>query len=321
MRALVVRLSAIGDCVMSVPVAVSIRQAAPDAEIWWAVEPRCEAVLDTSSLVNRKVYFDRQGWKRRRAKLSVWREQVLTYACLRRAHFDLGIELQGHFKTALALRIASPKKRIAAVARDEGAKRLNPVAESARRHIHVVERNLGALAELGPFNTQPHWIMPSVEKEATLVRSRILKNKPLATISVGAGHTKKILPGEKWGQTASEMLKRGFQVAFLGGADESAPPIEGTIDFVGKLSLAETMAAVTLSRIHIAADTGTGHLAAAYGIPVVSVFGATDPVLFRPYTNRCKVVEQNCKPAEVPVSAIVEACEALLEECGEPVSH
>ena len=118
MNALIVRFSAIGDCVMAVPVASAIREKYPDAHISWAVEPRCAGVVDTERLVNETLLFPRDAWESKRWSPATWASQLRTYLGMRKRRYDIGIDLQGHAKTALCLRIAKPKKRISAWGKD-----------------------------------------------------------------------------------------------------------------------------------------------------------------------------------------------------------
>ena len=312
-RVLIVRLSAIGDCVMSVPVAASIRSAIPDAEIWWAVEPRCEAVLENKRLVNHKALFDREGWKNQKPGPKVWRDQLLAYRRLRQAHFDYGIDLQGHFKTALALRFANPRKRIAATAHDALARSLNPIATGDPSSMHTVEWNLHSLAQLGHFDITPNWIMPGLESERCFVQGKI-KDRPLVSIAVSAGQPAKVYPLERWEQIGKAILERGHQVVFLGGPGDPIPKVEGALNWVGQLSLSQTMAAVALSGLHLAADTGTGHIAAAYGVPTVSIFGPTSVKQFRPYSDLGTVLREGDDPAAVSVSSVMGAVERTLKK-------
>lgn len=297
---------------MSVPVAASIREAIPDAELWWAVEPRCEAVLETKTLVNRKALFDREGWKHRKPGPKLWRDQILAYRNLRKAHFDLGIDLQGHPKTALALRLARPTKRLAARPSDAIARFMNPTAVGDPHSMHSVEWNLEALSQLGGFSKTPRWLMPELVEERAFVKSSLLPNVPLVTITVSAGHVSKTYPLGWLEEVGKHMLALGKQVAFLGGPGDPKPTLSGVQDWVGKLSLSQTMAAVAESALHIAGDTGTGHISAAYGVPSVSLFGPTSPLEFRPYSEKSIVLREGSDPALVPVSSVVEAAEQQL---------
>ena len=108
---------------------------------------------------------------------------------------------------------------------------------------------------------------------------------------------------------------------FIGGPGEVAPQVEGAIDLVGKLSLFETMAAIAHSSLTLAADTGAGHIAPAYGVPVVSVFGPTDPEEFRPYTDRGIVLKNGSETRAVAPEEIVRAAKSLWKNHAETVSH
>ena len=70
-------------------------------------------VVDENRLVNSVAEFPRDKWKANRWSPATWREQLRAYAGLRKHKFDWGLDLQGHSKTALALRIAKPKRRLA----------------------------------------------------------------------------------------------------------------------------------------------------------------------------------------------------------------
>ena len=294
---------------MSVPVAASVRRAYPDAEIWWAVEARCAAVIERSKLVSRVVELDRETWKRQKFSPRVWRDQLRLFSSLRRQHFDFGIDLQGHSKTAICLKFAAPKKRVAAHSTDVLVTMMNPVVKGDVNACHTVEWNLKTLRTLGDFPTEPRWIMPTLTSERAHVRT---VGPNLATIAVSAGQSYKSYPMEKWAAVAEEMLNQGCQVVFLGGPTDQAPKVEGALDWVGKTSLAETMAAVAESRIHFAADTGTGHMAAAYGIPVVSLFGPTPPERFAPYTEKRVVLRKESKvTADITPEEVLEAAQAL----------
>lgn len=319
MRALVVRFSAIGDCVMAVPVADSIRRRYPDAHITWAVEPRCSPVIETKRLVNSLALFARDDWEKSRWSPSTWLDQLRAYTSLRKYRFDIGIDLQGHSKTALCLRLAKPKKRISARGHDALSKRLNPITPIARGDMHTVEHNLLTLSQLGDFPTDARFVMPDLTEERAAVKKLFPSGKPVATISVSTGNRKKTYPLESWAKVGESLQKSGFCVAFLGGPGDPPSPLPGAVDLVGKLALADTMAAVSLSDIHLAGDTGSGHMAAAYGIPVVSVFGQTNPAHYRPYTERGMVLDGDGSTANVKPEEVILAADALLERKGEAI--
>lgn len=299
-RFLIVRFSAIGDCVLATWAATALRLQHPDAEIVWAAESRCAPVIDTDRLATSIYEIERRRWKRRPGPSSLAAE-LRAYLGIRKYEFDWGFDLQGHSKTALLLRIAKTKRRVAARATDPFAARLNPVLLGFEQAGHTVVRNLRVLSESGALELPSRPIMPPVTTPEALKDST-----RLATIMTGAGHPSKLVPVEHWISVARGLLKEGWQVAFVGGPDDPRILLSNTLDLVGKLSLRETMGAIQASKLHLAGDTGTGHLAAAYGIPLISIFGPTDPAVFRPYAETTHVLQHGSSPADTSPHVILE---------------
>lgn len=305
---LLVRFSAIGDCVMAAYIATAIRNAQADSKLTWAVETRCRAMLNEESLVDTVVDFPRDRWRTQRWSPRMWREQMAKFAELRKRRYDFGIDLQGHSKTAICLRIAKPGRRVAAFATDSLARRLNPIAPGDPDGKHRVERMADTARTLLELSIPDRPLMPKpLPKEELGVG-----NRPLATISTGAGAVIKQYPAQQWAQVAAQLGKNGYQVVFLGAASDPHVEAAGATSHVGEWNLHQTMSAVAHSAIHLAADTGTGHMAAAFGVPFVSVFGPTDPKLYRPYSDRGVVLHASSNPADVRPDEILNAVESLI---------
>ena len=305
------RFSAIGDCVMAAWAAAAVRERHPDAFLCWAVETRCAPVIDRKSLVSRVEEMPRDRWKRARWSPATWQNQVGKYIGLRKLRFDVGLDLQGHMKTALCLRVANPKRRLASRATDVVAANLNPVPPRPSG-LHTVEWYGRLLSEFGDYAIPETPPMPYDEAAARGIVERVGGDRPLATITVSAGQREKAYPAEGWAEVAQGLVARGFRVAFLGGPTDRPIEAPDTVDLVGRLALGTTLEAVRLSAVHLAADTGNGHLAAALGVPVVSVFGPTNPVEFRPYTERGRVLRDGPNPGSVPPERLLAAVRELV---------
>jgi ADP-heptose:LPS heptosyltransferase len=304
---LLVRFSAIGDCAMAAHAAACVRRSRPEGWLSWAVEERCAPVVDEERLASERAIYPRERWKRGAWSPGIWREQMAFYAGLRRRRFEIGLDLQGHSKTAICLRMSGAKRRLAVRTTDSFARRLNPVLREFGGARHTVERQLVALRAMGDFPAPSDPILPRLEAERALMRERI-GGAPYIAIAVGAGQPWKAYPAEKWADVACELPVRTL---FLGGPEERAPEVPQALDLVGKLSLAETMAAIAESSLVLAADTGAGHLAAGYGVPVVSIFGPTDPDEFRPYTSRGIVLKEGEATDAVRPEQVLDAARSL----------
>lgn len=299
-KVLVVRFAAIGDCVMAAWPATALRMAYPDARIVWAVETRCAGVVDTTTLVQDRREFPRHRWKSARWSPITWREQLVAYTALGCLGFDVGIDFQGHSKTALCLRLARPRVRVSARATDAFAARLNPIPLRLEEGVHEVEHYRNLLRHLGVEDWPERPIMPP-RPPSPLPPGR------WATIQTGAGVEDKRYPAEAWAEVARKLKAAGFQVAAIGAARDPKLPEDAAMDLVGRLDLHQAMAAVEAGAVHLAADTGTGHIAAALGVPVVSVFGRTDPRSYRPWTDQGRVLRRDADPAATTVDDVIAA--------------
>lgn len=298
-RLLIVKFSSIGDCVMAVPAASMFKRAYPEGKLVWAVDPRCEAVIEEG--LAEKFSIPWEVWKRDKVSSLA---RMRHYLSLRRFRFDFGVDLQGHSKTAICLRLSGARRRLTVRPFDPLAKMLNTTA-NVDPDLHIVERNIDVLQLLGIDHPNQSPIMPDVSAPADLPAN-------LVSIAVSTGHPKKNLPPEVWGEVARVLIAQGHPVAFVGGPTDTAPAVPGALDFCAKLNLKETMGVLRASRLHIAGDTGSGHICAAYGVPVVSVFGPTNADHFRPYGPKTVVLQADDKMQGIGVSDILAAAQEAL---------
>jgi len=303
-RVLIVRFSAIGDCVMTAWAVTALRQSHPSARIVWAVQERCAPVIDDGRLANRVVLADMDDWRKRRWSPATWRAQLATFTRLRAEKFDVGFDFQGHSKTAICLRLSGAKERLAGRATDGLAGWLNQVVKECDAGGHEVERAMRLVSARFAVTLPDRPIMPQVG--GTL-------DPKLVTIQTGAGGKGKAYPIESFQEVAKELVRLGHRVVGLGGPRDPELQVPGAEDRAGKASLRDSMALVAASRLHLASDTGTGHIAAAYGVPVVSVFGPMPADRYRPFTDRGIVLDRGPDPAAVPVADVLHACQTLLE--------
>jgi ADP-heptose:LPS heptosyltransferase len=283
--------------------ATAIRNRYPDAFLVWATEGRCAPVIDRHRLVTQRHEFPRDKWKLRRWSPQTWRDQLSKFLRLRQLGFDYGFDFQGHSKTALCLYLARPRQRISGGGTDGLASRLNPIHPGRSPGDHTIEWNHHVLQSIGEFELPVRPILPAVHAE---------RERNLITISVSAGHPSKTYPLERWREIARNLIEDGYRVSFLGGPSDPNIDLPGSEDLVGKLRLKDTLAQVGKSALHLAADTGTGHMAAALGTPVVSVFGPMDPSVYRPYTDQGTVLRVTADPASVPMESVLTAARSHL---------
>ncbi len=309
---LIVRFSAIGDCVMDAWAVSALRLEFPAAHIIWAVQDRCVPALDQGTLVDEIVEIPRSRWKDRGPSLKNLKEQHSFYRSLSAQNIDFGFDFQGHSKTALFLKMAGCAVRRAATATDLFARSLNPVMQNSPLGPHMVQRSIALLQSEFDVQLPDKPFMPSVEDNLP-DDELACSQRPLVTIQTGAGEEDKRYPAELWAKVAEELRSSDFDLVAIGAPGDPTIDHPAVVNRVGAWTLGESIAMVGRSQLHLAADTGTGHVASAYGHPVVSVFGRTDPAVFRPWGEHVIALREGQTPSSTKPESIADAAKSLME--------
>lgn len=301
LKVLLIRFSAIGDCVIAGHAVNDLRYTYPDAELSWAVEDRCAGVISTSLV--RKLVLPRRRW-RAKGDLKTLFEQYRWLTSFRKFGFDYGFDLQGHSKTAWCLRLSGAKKRLSVHGTDVVANRLNPVlVDPLLEEVHAVESSRRLVNALLPIEHVRSDFLPG---------SPQVRNPRLVTLCIGAGHPLKVIPPETLVAVGRTLASEGFEVVYLGGPEDQLDAPAGTTNLAEKTTLEESIDWVRKSAVHIAGDTGTGHIAAAVGTPLVSIWGHMPLDRYYPYGEEVTVLNANGIPADVSVAEIVHAAKRWL---------
>ncbi|MFM7108576.1 MAG: glycosyltransferase family 9 protein [Planctomycetaceae bacterium] len=274
----VVKLSAIGDVLHGVPVAVALKRAFPDARIGWAVEGRAADVLAGHPVVDHLFLLPR-GWLRSPGTVLALRRQLRWFAA------DVTLDLQGLMKSAVVSLVSGARMRIGH-ARPESREcawlaATHAVASTA---AHVVDRNLGLLAPLGvaadgPTFDMPRWPVSRLRMERWVAALRLAR--PPVLLNPGAGWASKRWPVDRFAAVARAVSRRDGQpvIVVWGGEQERAAAerivaaAAGAAVAAPQTSLQDLGELCRLARLFVSGDTGPLHLAAAVGTPCVGVFG------------------------------------------------
>lgn len=298
---LLVKLSAIGDVLHGVPVAVALRRAFPTTRIGWVVEGRTGDLLEGHPAIDR-VFRPARGWARRPAEWLRLRRDLADFSA------DVTIDMQGLLKSALVTALAASPIRIGPAGPDarEGSW-LATTHRVATRAGHVVERNLALVSPLGIEPGLPRFDMPSWPKarEAMerFVRSLHAARAPVL-LNPGAGWTSKLWPEDRLAATARRLAARhGRPVVVVWGGPREEAAARRVAEASGAVtapptSLVELAELCRLSALFVSSDTGPLHLAAAVGTPCVGLFGPVPAARNGPWGAGHATVEP--PPAERP---------------------
>jgi len=306
-KILIVRLGAMGDILHALPAASAIRASLPDATIGWLVEEKWSELLTSRShkaetlgperpLVNYIHTVDTLRWRRRFWKTATWSEMRGAIGRMRSLHYEVALDFQGAIKSGVFAVLSGANERAGFARPRESAARVFYSRTFPFRGTHKIELDhalagdalAGTLAGHNFELTAPK--LP-VDPEAEAWAEGEIRRLGIASFAImtpGAGWGAKQWPAERYGQVAKALAAHNIKtlinvapgeeelaVSLLRASDGHAFPVRST---VGQL-----ISLTRRARIVLGGDTGPMHLAAALQVPVVALFGPTDPARTGPF--------------------------------------
>jgi heptosyltransferase-1 len=312
-RILIVRLSAMGDVIHTLPAAQIIRDAFPHAHIGWLIEERWAELLCAAG-------FPRRGERSplrplvdevHTVNLKSWRKSIFSFSTLqsiatvwndvRSTRYDVAVDLQGALRSAaLAHWSGAPVVYGAAEPRESPACvwYTRKVVASGR---HVIEQNV-SLAEAIVHHVQHPVKVPAARLPVDAATESRMEHRlagfgitKFAMLNPGAGWGAKRWPPERYGEVARGLADFGLPSILNYGPGEeelvrAAEAASGNTARPMSCGLTELIALTRRARLFVGGDTGPLHLAAALGVPVVAIYGPTDPARNGPYGTRSIVL-------------------------------
>ncbi len=278
---LIVRTSALGDVVHTMPLATALRRHLPGARIGWLVERSFAPLLRDHPAVDEILEVALKAWRRSPFSRATWREVGAFRRQLDSFAPEVVLDAMGNHKSGILAALSLADRRIGAAAkhRREPASCVWLSEPVELEGEHVVDRTLSLLSALGIDDRRVDFGASEI-----LGESPPSDTTPPVLIHPGAGWSNKEYPPERWGQVAREVgAARGVEVGVLAGPGEEAL-VERVVDAAS--GAATPVSAPTLdslagrlrrARLLLAGDTGPLHLAVALGLQVVCVLGPTDP--------------------------------------------
>jgi len=288
MKVLIIKLSALGDVVQSLPVAMAIRRHDPSARIDWLVErPSAGLLLDHPGLDN--VLVSPRHDLREDAVAAL--PEVGTFlGRLRSVRYDVVLELQGLIKSAIFARLVRGERKIGFRGGKEplAALALNEPLPAYDPERHALERYLDLLGPLGVLRpARPEFGLQPTEGQLAQARELLGpwgQERPLVVLHPVAQWDSKLWPLAHWVDLARRLRAMGLDLVLSGArADQAVTGAiaqeagGGVLDLAGRTGLKELSAVLGLARLVVCTDTGVMHLAAALERPVVALFGPTSP--------------------------------------------
>lgn len=287
-RILIVRFSAIGDVIHSLPLVVALRTRFPSAEIAWLVEEKAAAPLQGHWALDRLILI-RKNWMKSLSTISLLRNRLQAYAP------DVTVDPQGLLKSSFAAWLSGAKYRVGFGGLDgrEGSRFFNncrvvPDAE------HVVDRNMQLLEPFGVHGSSVSFDLAECEMDRHSARNMLDReglHGNFAILNVGAGWPSKLWREDRYAKVARYLLEQWNlpSLVLWAGKDEQAMAenvtlaADGAAFMAPKTSLGELASLCRAATIFIGSDTGPLHMAAAVGTPCIGLYGPVSARRNGPY--------------------------------------
>jgi heptosyltransferase-1 len=314
-KILIIKLSAIGDVVHSLPFLEVLRDTFPFAIIDWVVEEDASGVAEGHPAVDQLLVFPRKSWLKRFIKkgeyIDVGKEVAEFIKQLKERKYDIVVDLQGLFKSGIVTFLTHGERKIALNGGREGSLIfINERVAIPDPDIHALERYLCIAKYLGATNLVWSGQIPIHDTHKTrvdLLLGEIGDNSTLIAVAPMAKWESKL-----WGlgrfASLADVIKEelGAEVIFTGTESDKAAIDKilsamrtRALNLAGRTSLKELACLYQKCAVVISTDTGPMHVATAMGSPVVvALFGPTSPSRTGPYGVKHRVIRAGleCSP-------------------------
>lgn len=313
---LVVRLSAMGDIIHTMPAVAALRSSFPDATLGWLIEERWAEVLCTlryprsgrrsaeRPLVDHVHTVNLSRWRRAPFSFDTLQQIAAGLSELRGVHYEAAVDFQGAVRSALLSRWSGACTIFGDAQPRENAASMFYTRKVEASGAHVVEQALdlarAVIRESAPLRMardQPgHRAEFPTDADAERKIASFTAGMPaFAILNPGAGWGAKQWPAERYGAVAKQLAEDGIcsLINFGPGEEDLASAVEVASEGKARkisCSVTELTSLTRRATLLIGGDTGPMHLAAALKVPVVAIFGPTNPARNGPFGTRSIVL-------------------------------
>ena len=286
MKVLIVRVGAMGDVLHALPAVAALHAARPEWEIEWVVDPRWSPLLvnseDKGPTVRHVHLAETKKWSKAPASPATLRSIFELRRELRAEGFDIAVDMQGTLRSAVIGRMSGaetfagygdPREALA-------AKFYKTPLE--RKGRHVMDQGAALLGEACGVALVAGMVELPHEGWADAWAAEEVGGRQTCLLAPGGGWAAKCWDAKKYGELAIELKARGLDVVV--NASRKDDPLAATVveasGGAARVVVCNVAGLIALMRkmtVMVGGDSGPTHLAAALGVPLVALFGPTDP--------------------------------------------
>ena len=315
-KILIIRLSALGDTIHTLPLANAIKKQFPTLQLDWIVEDKASKFIINNPLINNVYELPRKKWKKNKNKIQNIIEFFQIIKKIQKEKYDIVIDTQQLLKSGIILGLSGGKRKITL----DGGREFsylfaNEIIKTGRKQFdisyHVVKRNLEIAKYLGCEDLKEEFILPDFSKEYSNeiieIISKIDKNKKTIVIAPATTWENKHWTIDGWIEIIN-ILKNEFNIIITATKAEenltkrilsNIKDKENIVDLTGKTSLTDIVYIDKNADIVITPDSGSCHIAWAVNKPyIISLFFATSAKRTAPFGDKYYSLSANisCSP-------------------------
>ena len=296
-RILLVRLSALGDCLAAIPVFQALREQFPHAHLAWAIQDNFAPLIRNLPGLDELFVFPRMRWRTLESPLYRWKEAYRFIRRLRRRRFQVTVDVQSNTKSsAIAFFTRAPLRIGHGKGESREISRLftNCPVAPRHEHPHILQRNLNLLSPLGIHDRDPQFSLPidtvASRQMTDWLQSRNIEKDRFVLLVPFCGNTYKEWPAAHFTALASLLIAADIPVIFLCGPGKETDtavmlpsPPSPHVALAPRTSIPQMVELIRMAQIVIGGDTGPVQIAGALGIRTAALFGPTDPIRSHPW--------------------------------------
>jgi lipopolysaccharide heptosyltransferase I len=336
---LITRLSAIGDCILTIPLAVAAKRLWPNCKLTWVVDCAAEQLLRDHPCIDQLIRIEK-GWLKSPSTWIYLREELQSQG------FDLVLDPQGLTKSAALGWLSGAKCRVGfdfSHARELAPFLANRRVKRTQRHmadtyLQLLSPWMQYTAGSGQFEMPVY--TAAAERASAILDELDLRHRAWVAMNPGAGWNTKQWPVERYGQLARGIFEETGHdsIVFWAGHDERlmanviAEESRGAARVAPATNLCEIFEMLRRTSLLVSGDTGPLHMASAVGTPAVSLHGPTWADECGPYGNRHVAVQSpmpqlskklvrrgpNIAMQAIELSEVQRACQKMLAVAQNP---
>ena len=290
MNILIVRLSAIGDIIHSLPVLAAIKRHLPDAHVSWVAEQRSAEILRGNPMIDDLIEVNTRAFKGGRRIEDILIEMSRQARDIRRSKYDVAIDLQGLIKSAVATQVSAAKRRWGFDKngmREPAGRIFYTDTVKTEPKIHVIRKNLALAAAAIGFDASAKIEFPiSTEEQHRAEANELIaktNGREFAILNPAGGWVTKLWRAADFGKLADRIDNElGLTPIVVTGPNENE--LAGIVRtnsgseriIFAEPSLKGFYELAKAATVYVGGDTGPTHLAIAASAPVVGIFGPTE---------------------------------------------